>query len=372
MKQRNAVLVVTMLLSACGGGDDSGTSPQTGNSPPPPSSSTPADTTAPTVSASANVSSTAVTLVATTTDNVGVSSVNFFVDDGLIQGTVTKNPDDGTFSLPIAIGFFAVGDHTLTAVAVDAAGNSTTSAAVTFTIVSSPGSGTDSAAPVVTAAVEGNFGLVKLTAIATDDVRIDAVRFTVDGAVPGIRATPAYVSTDPENQYVARFDTTNLSAGPHYLVATARDRSGNVTDSTQVVFNVDPSAGLIELEDDGSIATAIPVPRTQSQIAGRLQTQTIVIDELNKLLKPDWDYYRISLASGETFGINMLSTQGFFLSVLDADGNTLVSSTSLASSDVSTVSYTNDSTAKDVYIQVTSGPYDFQTNDQYKLTLSFR
>jgi len=46
--------------------------------------------------------------------------------------------------------------------------------------------------PTVTAAVEGNFGLVKLLATADDDVRIDSVTFMVDGKPTGFSANAAY------------------------------------------------------------------------------------------------------------------------------------------------------------------------------------
>jgi len=67
----------------------------------------------------------------------------------------------------------------------------------------------------------------------------------------------------------------------------------------------------------------------------------------------------------------MLSTQGFFLSIVDAH-QTLSNPRSDVSSDVINVSYTNGPAAQDVYIQVTSGPYDFKTNNQYRLSLTYR
>jgi len=67
----------------------------------------------------------------------------------------------------------------------------------------------------------------------------------------------------------------------------------------------------------------------------------------------------------------VLSTQGFFLSVVDAKGTTLSKPSSLISSDVKNVAYANASMPQDVYIFVTSGPTEFAEN-QYKLTLTYR
>ena len=364
---------VLLLLSACGGASNDvppvAAQPDPGSSPPP----TPGpsqDKTPPTVSASATVSSDVVTLNAKATDEVGVTSVSFFVDDGVIQGQVQKNPSDNSFSLQIPVGLLAVGTHSLVALASDAAGNSATSQVATFTIGTQASDKPDTTPPTVSAAVEGNFGLVKLTAIATDDGRVDAVYFSVDGSPTPVRATPAFESSDPANQYFARFDTSGLTSGPHYLIARARDRSLNMADSAQVVFNVDPAAGTTEIEANDDIATATVIARNQLQIAGALKTRQIGSGEFTELA-PDYDYFRISLAAGETLSVNMLSTQGFFLSIVDAH-QTLSNPRSDVSSDVINVSYTNGAVAQDVYIQVTSGPYDFKTNNQYKLSLTYR
>jgi Bacterial Ig domain len=99
------------------------------NAPPPP-----ADTTPPTVSiTSPNDGATVrgtVTLTASVSDNVGVVGVQFF-GDGTPLG-----PEDATapYSIFVDTTFSSDGTHTVTAVARDAAGNSTTSAPVTVTV----------------------------------------------------------------------------------------------------------------------------------------------------------------------------------------------------------------------------------------------
>jgi hypothetical protein len=92
------------------------------------------DGTAPTVAisspaAGATVSGT-VTVTATAADNVGVAAVQFRVN-----GTNIGSPDTtAPYSVAWDSKSLANGSHTLTAVASDAAGNQTTSAAVTVTV----------------------------------------------------------------------------------------------------------------------------------------------------------------------------------------------------------------------------------------------
>lgn len=101
----------------------------------------PADTTAPTVSiaapaAGSTVSGT-ITVSATASDNVGVAGVQFKIDGSNAGAEDTSSP----YSISLNTASFTNGSHTLTAVARDAAGNKTTSAAVVFNInnVTTPG-----------------------------------------------------------------------------------------------------------------------------------------------------------------------------------------------------------------------------------------
>ena len=88
-----------------------------------------ADTTAPSVSVSISGSSGTVTLSATASDNVGVSRVDFLVDN-VVMGSDTSSP----YSLAGDSNMIANGDHQLTARATDAAGNVGTSSTVNFTV----------------------------------------------------------------------------------------------------------------------------------------------------------------------------------------------------------------------------------------------
>jgi Zn-dependent metalloprotease len=95
-----------------------------GGTPPPP-----ADTTAPTVSATETGTSGTITFNATASDNVGVSKVEFYVD-GTLKGTDTTSP----YSLTLDSTTLTNATHTLVAKAYDAAGNVGTSTSVNFTV----------------------------------------------------------------------------------------------------------------------------------------------------------------------------------------------------------------------------------------------
>src|SRR5262249_9509636 len=94
----------------------------------------PADTTPPTVSVTspangATVSST-MTVSASASDNVGVASVQFLLDGANAGAAVTTAPYQISWNTTTATN----GSHSLTARARDAAGNTTTSAAVNVTV----------------------------------------------------------------------------------------------------------------------------------------------------------------------------------------------------------------------------------------------
>lgn len=94
------------------------------------------DTTAPTVSASESGTSGTIALSATASDNVGVTKVEFYVDNALIA-TDTSAP----YSTSLDSTTLTNASHSLIAKAYDAAGNVGTSSMVAFTISNSGGGG---------------------------------------------------------------------------------------------------------------------------------------------------------------------------------------------------------------------------------------
>ncbi len=90
------------------------------------------DRTAPTVVASTSGSAPDIQLQAQADDNVGVARVEFYVDAAL-AGSVSAQP----YRFPLDATSLSNGAHALVAVAFDAAGNSTASAPVSFTVSNS-------------------------------------------------------------------------------------------------------------------------------------------------------------------------------------------------------------------------------------------
>lgn len=202
-----------------------------------------ADTQPPAVQLTAPVNNTRVsgrvTLVATATDNVGVTRVEFF-EGTTSLGVATQAP----WQLEVDTATWSDGLKSLTARARDAAGNSTTSDIVVVIIGMS---GVDVAPPVVTVtaptAGAETGSQVSFTAEATDDIGVVRVEFEVDGAL---------VSTDTGSPYEA---SSALQPGAHTVVAIAHDAAGKSTRSAAVTFTVrgvvDPDGGTV-IRDAGT------------------------------------------------------------------------------------------------------------------------
>jgi chitodextrinase len=186
-----------------------------------------ADQTAPTVALTAPaagsfVSGSAVAVTANSSDNVGVVGVQFKLD-GVNLGTEdTTSPYSTTWNTSGATN----AAHTLTAVARDAAGNTTTSTSVSTTV--------DNAAPTVSITSPTNFatvfGTVAVNATATDNTGgsgISKVEFYVDGTLS---------STDTTSPYSFSWNTTGIQLGSlHTLTAKAYD---NVTPANVITSSV--------------------------------------------------------------------------------------------------------------------------------------
>jgi chitodextrinase len=204
----------------------------------------PVDPNAPTVSLNAPgdgaVLSGLVNLAATAADNVGVTKVEFYVDNQFLFPATTAAP----YTYELDTTRITPGQHNLFAKAYDAAGNVATSAAVAVTVSQSAGPGTtlDTTPPTVSvtspAAGATVSGTISATAQASDDVGVSKVNFSVDGVVKlAVIASP----------YAYSLDTTGLSNGAHSLSAMAFDAAGNTTSDTVsiVVQNSDSQAPSI-------------------------------------------------------------------------------------------------------------------------------
>src|SRR4029077_3022502 len=163
------------------------------------------------------------TVLAAAADNVGVSAVQFKLDG------VNLGPEEhtGPYSISWDTSLSAPGLHTLTAMARDAAGNTTTSAPVQVTVSSdmrAPSVKINSPAPGATVS-----GVVTISAGASDDIGVVGVQFRIDGENLGseLRVQP----------WMLPWDTSHTLRGSHTLTAVARDAAGKTTISAPVTVN---------------------------------------------------------------------------------------------------------------------------------------
>jgi len=160
-------------------------------------------------------------LVASASDNVGVTSLVFTLDGapiGAPGSAATSQLNWNTASV-------ANGVHVLAVTARDAAGNQRTSTSVSVTVMN------DTTAPVVTVMIPGGgaavTGTVTLMIAATDNVGVAGLQLTLDGVT--------LVADQPNASYVLMWNSATVTNGAHVLAATARDGAGNRGTSTAVV-----------------------------------------------------------------------------------------------------------------------------------------
>ena len=121
------------------------------------------------------------TITGTATDNVAVTSLTASVDGGALHA-VTVNPDGTfTFNPSLAVDGTADGPHTVVFTAMDAAGNTSTPASITFSLETTP--------PVVniTSPASGQSFTTSpsIVGTATDNVSLAGLSASVDGGGAG-------------------------------------------------------------------------------------------------------------------------------------------------------------------------------------------
>jgi hypothetical protein len=227
----------------------------------------PADTQGPTVSitapAAGNVTGT-INVTANAADNIGVSGVQFKLNG------VNLGAED--VAVPYSVSWNTLtstnGSYTLTAVARDAAGNTTTSAGVIVTV------NNDTQAPTITitAPAAGNVsGTINVTANASDDVGVVGVQFKLNGANLG--------SEDVAAPYSVSWNTLTSANGSYTLTAVARDAMGNITTSAGVVITVnnapDSQAPTVAITAPaaGNVSGAVNVTANASDNVGVIGVQ---------------------------------------------------------------------------------------------------
>ena len=168
-----------------------------------------------------------VIVMASASDNVGVTKVEFYVD-GEVKSTDTISPYNwGWYTTTVADG-----SHTVEAKAYDAAGN-VGSDQISVTV-----NNADTIPPTatITAPATGSevSGTVIVIASASDNVKVTKVEFYVDGEVK---------NTDTRSPYNWRWYTTTVADGSHIVEAKAYDAAGNVG-SDQISVTVSNSVPL--------------------------------------------------------------------------------------------------------------------------------
>src|SRR5205809_824050 len=179
------------------------------------------------VSGSVSVSA-SVTIIGSLT----VVGVQFTLDGANLGAEDTSAPYSVSWDTTTA----SNASHTLTARARDAAGNATTSGAVTVTVSNGPPPDTTPPTVSITSPASGQTvsGTINVTASASDNVGVVGVQFMLDGANLGAEDTAA--------PYSVSWNTTTASPGSHTLTARARDAAGNATTSGAVTVTVSDTA----------------------------------------------------------------------------------------------------------------------------------
>jgi len=163
-----------------------------------------------------------ISLTASSTDNVGVTKVEFYVN-GALQATDTAVPyvySWNTSSL-------AAGPYTLMAKAYDAAGNIGQSSNVVVTVVK------DTIAPVVSLSAPGNnstvSGNVAITVSAHDNIGVSSIEYFLNGIL---------LSASNVAPYTFNWNTTSVANGSYILTGRAYDNAGNMGQSSNVSVTV--------------------------------------------------------------------------------------------------------------------------------------
>ncbi|MBC7946528.1 MAG: PQQ-dependent sugar dehydrogenase [Chitinophagaceae bacterium] len=175
-----------------------------------------------TAPAAGNVSGT-INVTANAADNLGVAGVQFQLNGANLGSEDVTAP----YSLSWNTLTSSNGSYTITAIARDGAGNTTTSAGVIVAV------NNDLEGPTITitAPVPGTVsGTVNVTANATDNIGVSGVQFLLNGANLG--------AEDVVAPYGVSWNTISNPNGSYTLTARARDAAGNITTSASVLVNV--------------------------------------------------------------------------------------------------------------------------------------
>jgi hypothetical protein len=176
-------------------------------------------------------------LDASASDNVGVSAVEFHATDAAhndrVLGSATRTNFGWVFTWDTTT--VANGSYTLTSVAHDAAGNTTTSNPISVTIQNAD------TTPPTTAIISPTDGATlsansDLAATASDNVGVTAVEFHATDTA--LNDTVLGSATLTNNDWVFTWDTTTVANGSYTLTSVAHDAAGNTTTSNPISVEI--------------------------------------------------------------------------------------------------------------------------------------
>ncbi|OGV10269.1 MAG: hypothetical protein A2237_10820 [Stygiobacter sp. RIFOXYA2_FULL_38_8] len=216
----------------------------------------------------------AVTLSATASDNVGVAGVQFKVDGSNSGVELTTAPFSTSFNAALLL----PGTHTISAVARDAAGNTSTASVNVSVIISTA----DTTPPVISITSPANnstiTGTVTINSNASDNIGVTGVQYKLDGSNLGTE-----VVTSPYN---FSWNTAQTTDGTHTLSAVARDAAGN-TSTALLTVNVsntvtNPTSNLVVYDDvlqtlwtNSSWSASVNFSGTEKSYSGSSSIKTI-------------------------------------------------------------------------------------------------
>ncbi|WP_224957108.1 Ig-like domain-containing protein [Geomonas subterranea] len=201
----------------------------------------------------------AVTVSANATDNVGVSRVEFYLNNTLL-GATNVAPYSYTWDTRTMTN----GVYSLTAKAFDAVGNAGQSQVVTVNVMN------DLVAPTVNITSPASnatvTGTVTVAADATDNIGVSKVEFYRDGVLAATSAAAPYGYT---------WDTTQAANGSHTLTSRAYDAAGNVGQSQSVTVTVaNTSSDLI------APTVSITSPAPNAIVSGKVAVTVNATDDV--------------------------------------------------------------------------------------------
>jgi len=163
-----------------------------------------------------------VSITVSATDNTAVSSVTLTID-GVPVATDTSSPYTFAWNTSAVLN----GSHTLSATAIDSAGNTNTSSIAVMVI-----NVLDATAPTITITAPSDGSKVttnvSVKVNASDNLGITKVELYVDGIPQGVSTSAPFTT---------KWNSTKAAKGPHTLSCKAYDAAGNVGVSQSIWVN---------------------------------------------------------------------------------------------------------------------------------------